>query len=360
MHLEATKNSSTYRHRLREGMARFLQFLERRRVVCDWWLDVMLVNQLLVDLINEMHEEKVAICHARHCILAVQTAHRNLKGCLGRAWDCLKAWQLRQPSWSRVPIPILILRTMFAAALLQAQAEPTAQWYCFAVLIRLGFAGLLRPIELMKLRAEDVRLPQSDWEPRVVVLRLVEPKNKSCLGRYQFTTIDEPELVSWLGWLVAGLPPDAHIWPGSQALFTKHWKRIITLLGIGRLGLTPGSLRPGGATAHFLLHKSIAALRIAGRWRAESSLEHYIQLTMAHLCLCQLSSSEHEYASELSQLTLPQWSAPPNRPWTAVFSRARQWQALARIASKQSSTTSQAASKACAQQTLAQWPHPQE
>ena len=178
VHLEATKNSSTYRHRLREGMARFLQFLERRRVVCDWWLDVMLVNQLLVDLINEMHEEKVAICHARHCILAVQTAHRNLKGCLGRAWDCLKAWQLRQPSWSRVPIPILILRTMFAAALLQAQAEPTAQWYCFAVLIRLGFAGLLRPIELMKLRAEDVRLPQSDWEPRVVVLRLVEHKKR--------------------------------------------------------------------------------------------------------------------------------------------------------------------------------------
>ena len=108
-------------------------------------------------------------------------------------------------------MPILILRTMFATALSQALADPTAQWYCFAVLIRLGFVGLLTPIEIMKLKAEDVRLPQSEWEPRVVVLRLVEPKNKSCLGRYQFTTIDEPELASWLEWLVAGLPPEAHL-----------------------------------------------------------------------------------------------------------------------------------------------------
>ena len=133
-------------------------------------------------------------------------------------------------------MPILILRTMFATALMLALAEPTAQWYTFAVLLRLGFCGLLRPIELMKLKAEDVRLPQSEWEPRVIVLRLVEPKNEACLGRYQFTTIDEPELVDWLEWLTIGMPPEAHLWPGLRALFTKHWKRIITHLGIGRLG----------------------------------------------------------------------------------------------------------------------------
>ena len=147
-----------------------------------------LFNQLLGDLIHEMHENKVALCHARHTILAVKTAHRNVKGNLGRASDCLKTWQMRQPSWSRVPMPILILRTLFASTLLMALSESTAQWYTFAVLIRLGFMGLLRPIELMKLRAEDVRLPQSQWESRVLSLRLVEPKNKACLGRYQFIT----------------------------------------------------------------------------------------------------------------------------------------------------------------------------
>ena len=138
-------------------------------------------------------------------------------------------------------------------------SEPTAQWYTVAVLIRLVFMGFLRPIELMKLRAEDVRLPQSEWEPRVLVFRLVEPKNKACLGRYQVTTIDEPELGAWVEWLVKGMPPEAHLWPGSHALFTKHWKRSIAKVGFGDLGLTPASLRPGGATAHFLLHRSIAS-----------------------------------------------------------------------------------------------------
>ena len=72
-------------------------------------------------------------------------------------------------------MPILILRTLFASTLLMALSEPAAQWYIFAVLIRLSFMGFLIPIELMKLRAEDVRLPQSEWEARVLVLRLGEP-----------------------------------------------------------------------------------------------------------------------------------------------------------------------------------------
>ena len=147
------------------------------------------------------------------------------------AWDCLKTWEMRQPSWSRVPMPILILRTLFASTLLMALSELTAQWYTFEVLIRFGFMGLLRPIELMKLRAEDVWLSQSEWEPRVLFLRLVEPKNMSGLGRYQFTSIDEPESVAWVEWLVKAMPPEGHLWPGRQALFIKHWKKWIAKLG---------------------------------------------------------------------------------------------------------------------------------
>ena len=249
-------------------------------------------------------------------------------------------------------MPILIMRTLFASTLLMALSEPTPQWYTFTVLIRLGFTGLLKPVELMKLRAEDVRPSQSEWEPRVPVHRLVEPKNKACLGRYQFTTIDEPELVAWVEWLVKGMPPEAHLWPGSQALFTKHWKKSIATVGLGHLGLTPASLRPGGATAHFLLHRSIASLRIAGRWRAESSLEHYIQLTIAHLCLCQLSDDEHAYATELAQLTRQQWGTPPSLHSAAIFSCARQCQAISRVAMKRSSSNGQGASKVCAPPTF--------
>ena len=330
-------------------MTTFLEFTKQKGVQTDWWANSVLTNQLLVELVNEMHDNKVAICHARHVILAVQTCHRQLKGSLGRAWDCLRAWQLSVPTWSRIPMPLLILRSMFATALLFALDEPTVHWYVFAVLLRLGHAGLLRPIELMKLTAEDIRLPQSQWEPQVAVLRLVEPKNKSCLGRYQFTTINDPDLVLWLGWLTQGMIPHARLWPGSQPLFTKYFKRVLRRLGYERLGISPASLRPGGATAHFMQHQNIAALRIAGRWRAESSLEHYIQLVMSHLCVCSLTDTEHEYASDLAQATLAQWQRPPSKPWSAIFSRARQCQGLAvaqqRRSSLQSSGISQTTCK---------------
>ena len=328
--LERSRTSKTYRCRLKDGMDRFLLHLARVGVKGEWWNNPVLTNQLLVNVINEMKDNKVAICHARHVILAVQTCHRQLKGSLGRAWDCLRSWQLDLPTWSRVPIPILLLRSMFATAVGLALAETAhaCHWFVFAILIRVGFAGLLRPGELMKLTAADVRLPQSEWEPGVVILRLMEPKNKSCLGRYQFTSIHDESLVRWLRWLTAGMEPSAKLWPGSQALFTKFWKRCVHLLNYTALGITPASLRPGGATYHFMQHQSIAALRIAGRWRAESSLEHYIQLVMSHLCLTQLGDEAHSFASSLAHASEQQWQQPPNKPWSCLFSRARQCQAL--------------------------------
>ena len=69
--LEKEKNSFTYRHRLRHGMSRFQDFIQRRGVTCAWWLDLVVVNQRSVDLANEMHENTIALCHARHTIVAV-------------------------------------------------------------------------------------------------------------------------------------------------------------------------------------------------------------------------------------------------------------------------------------------------
>ena len=204
----------------------------------------------------------------------------------------------------------------------------------------------------MELTAADVRVLQSSWEPQAVVLRLTEPKNNSCLGRFQFTSIHDGGIVASLRWLTAGMEPAARLWLGSHALFTACWKICVGQLGYESLGITQGSLRPGCATHHFLQHQSIASLRIAGRWRADSSLEHYIQLVMPHLCLRQLSDSAHAYAAELAHITEHQWHLPPAKPWSQVFSRARQWQGLAvaerRKLSQQNSGTSRAASKAFA------------
>ena len=153
----------------------------------------------------------------------------------------------------------------------------------------------------------------------------------------KFTSIHDESLVRWMRWLTAGMEPSAKLWPSSQALFTKCWKRCVHQLNYTAMGITPGSLRPGGATYHFLQHQSIAVRRIAGRWRAESSFEHYIQLVMSHLCLTQLSDADHAFATALAHSSEPQWQQPPNQPWSCLFSSARRCQAL-EVARKRRST----------------------
>ena len=132
------------------------------------------------------------------------------------------------------------------------------------------------------------------------------PKNKASLGRYQFVLIKDASLVDWLCWVLEGISPMARLWPSSQSSFSKFFRRCLERLGLTRLRLSPGSLRPGGATAHFLHFSSISILRILGRWRVESSLDHYIQTVVSHLCHADLNDKEFETISILIDRTVAQ------------------------------------------------------
>ena len=72
-------------------------------------------------------------------------------------------------------------------------------------------------------------------------------------------------------------------------LKTKSFDIVLLRLGLGRFPLTPGCLRPGGATRLFLAGKAISSLKYAGRWRAETSLEVYVQEAMCHLASTEMS-----------------------------------------------------------------------
>ena len=328
--LESSKSSATYRARLQWCLAFFVQWLTLRSVTSEWWQDEVVANQLLCDCIQYMYENKIAMQRARRMILGVQTAYKPLRGRLGRAWSCLATWQMKVPTWSRVPLTADLLHAMFSTALAMAfeNSREACLWMAFGILLRVGFVGLLRPKELVNCRACDVRLPRTRWEPKSVVLRLVEPKNKASLGRYQFVLIKDASLVDWLCWMLEGISPMARLWPSSQSSFSKFFRRCLERLGLTRLRLSPGSLRPGGATAHFLHFSSISILRILGRWRVESSLDHYIQTVVSHLCHADLDDKEFETISILIDRTVAQWNAPPAVPWTSLYSRAKQWSGL--------------------------------
>ena len=228
-------------------------------------------------------------------------------------------------------MPLDLLRAFFAYAIARAlecgKDLETLSWFSFAVLVRVGFDCLLRPAEIFKLTVADIRLPKSLYEPRVVVIRLSDTKNRASLGRFQFCMVDDPGLVSWITWLVAGCDPQTRLWPGTPTKFRKSFDLVLRCLGLSRLRLTPGCLRPVGATRLFLSGLSVSQLKYKGRWRVESSLEVYVQEAMCHLAATELSDGEHASVVALLKASQRQWSDPPSVPWSVYFSRSAQWRA---------------------------------
>ena len=77
-----------------------------------------------------------------------------------------------------------------------------------------------------------------------------------------------------------GLPPSARLWSLSPAAFRKRWDLVCEALGVVSKqgdGLTPASLRAGGATAHFEIFEDIERLRRRARWSAAQTAEIYVQ-----------------------------------------------------------------------------------
>ena len=333
--LEKARTSKTYRAKLEAALAQLLLWASTIFwAAIDWMSDAIKCNQVLCEYVQKLHRNNGKIAAGRLAILAIQTVRRELKGHLGRSWDCIRSWQLQCPLKSRVPMPEDLVRAFFAFAIAEAlnamRDREALSHFAFAILVRLGFECLLRPGELLKIKVGDLRLPKSAYEPSVCVITIRDAKNKASLGRFQFVMVSDPGLVSWLSWFVSNCPPEINLWPGSQHKFSQHFNRVLARLGLSRLPLTPGCLRPGGATRRFLGGTSVTQLKYMGRWRAESSLEVYVQESMCHMMQCALTDKEHQCVNALISCAIQAWQHAPSVPWSQYFARSAQWTRLPR------------------------------
>ena len=156
-------------------------------------------------------------------------------------------------------------------------------WMIFSALLLVGFFGLLRPGELLALRAADATLPNSlAVGCSFAVIRLVRPKNARQMGRLQFTELRHPDAVNWLCWLKMRAPQEHAVrWPGTAAKFRHMFKTVCSAMKIRELRLSPASLRAGGATLLVDQGMEINRVRLLGRWAHLRSLEHYVQIARA-------------------------------------------------------------------------------
>eukprot|EP00973_Karenia_brevis_P012327 1674518-Karenia_brevis.AAC.1 len=142
-----------------------------------------------------------------------------LKKRLQRPWDALKSWRSRMPTSHRTPITEELLRAMFIYSLERGFGSNRCSfwWFCFAVLIRIGFFALLRPGELTQLRREDVGICDDPTGTKVAVLIIRQPKNRASLGMTQCAVVRDACSVRWLEWFIQGVPNSCKLWISNGA-----------------------------------------------------------------------------------------------------------------------------------------------
>lgn len=97
---------------------------------------------------------------------------------------------------------------------------------------------------------------------------------------HQHARVEDAIFVPFIERLVEQLGPEEKLWPTGAYDFRLRWDALLTELGVPvgqRDGLTPASLRSGGATRMFAMSQDVQLVRWRGRWQDNNTLEHYLQ-----------------------------------------------------------------------------------
>ena len=140
------------------------------------------------------------------------------------------------------------------------------------------------------------------------------------MGRRQFVVAYDAKLIEWITWIIDSLGTNDVLLTGGRPALIRIWSQALDLLGIPASLFTPGSLRTGDATEHFLTHANLARLQYLGRWRNPNTLEHYLQeavsaltdISLPQTATARVEAARHTFAS------IP---GPPPAPWWTLGSR---------------------------------------
>ena len=116
-----------------------------------------------------------------------------------------------------------------------------------------------------------------------MVINLGFTKAGSRRGAKELVRLAEPFLVPLVRKLIMPLSPEAPLINMSGQMFRKHFSTALADLGLASLKMRPYSMRRGGASHHFILHKDIQSTLFLGRWDSVKTGRIYIQEGAAEL-----------------------------------------------------------------------------
>ena len=226
-------------------------------------------------------EEGAKLYWVRLGLLGIQRAF-DLSGPLLRgSWSAVRAWVQLQPSKPRTPMTLFVLECVLLALLGRGNSlkgKDRLEWWSAMLATWISFEGLLRPGEADFLVAGDLLFPEDTEMAQgvslIVGIRRAKTRRTWAL---QHALINNAQLVRWLRWWAADFPRKRKLFPVARRKWANYFREVVLQLGLQSCEFTLGSLRAGGATHQFRVHRNLGALQYAGRWKRAETLKHYLQ-----------------------------------------------------------------------------------
>ena len=214
-----------------------------------------------------------SLSELRNLITYLQRDYKDLKANLAEVWDIVTRWERVFPTRHRVPLPFTLYQAMVAISLLWG-------WPRFGATLSLAFQGIARIGEVLRASRSLLVLPSDNLSRKAVAYLMVEdPKTaRRGGGLVQHIRVKDEQVVAHLELVFGPLSPGEPLYPGSAPNFRKCWDRILSELGVPPTsGLTPGSVRGGGAVAAYDDDIPISDIMWRMRVAQLSTLQHYLQ-----------------------------------------------------------------------------------
>lgn len=160
-----------------------------------------------------------------YAITGMQDLYPQVRPHLNVAWHIDRKWQHHEPGFCRAVLPAVAIRAVLCLGALW-------KWRPFVGLVLLGFAGMLRPNEMVQLVRRDLIFPRDlAYDMSCMFIYLQNPKT-SRFARRQHCRIDDEAIIMIAEHLFAGLPLDQRLFPHTLATFRRQWNSVLTRLGI--------------------------------------------------------------------------------------------------------------------------------
>ena len=256
------------------------------------------VDGALCAYLEELWETGESKAHAGDTLAALQNWKPLLRKRLPAAWRLMRAWTARELPHQCPPLTPTLVHALAGLAWQQG-----LYWLARAVVI--GFYGVLRTGELLKLRKSHVTFAA---DLSTVILHLGFTKTSGQAARQDSVSITLPKLFGVLhAWKHDRRACDALV-PVSASSFRRHFTALLSQLQLTAFQFKPYSLRRGGATFHYSRNASWPQLCLLGRWMSERTCRLYVHAAMAVLADARFPETAH-----MQQLSRLFWSMHPTQ-----------------------------------------------